>query len=235
MRKIDFLPRMDSAGITDNAPIPAKKALPGWFKSFNRFLNNEKKMTIFPSRHSNATVKMCPPFLDAMMTGYTICLETDLAISPEGDDYNFIWGYSAVNLIDEHLPDQVPKEMIPDNFHSRPYKFMSLWGIKLPKGYSAFITHPVNRPDLPFLTMSGLVDVDSYNVAINFPFLLKKNFSGIIPAGTPIAQVIPVKREQWRHEIRPYSYQETSAIEAKFLKTLYRSYKKQFWHPKQYD
>ena len=33
------------------------------------------------------------------------------------------------------------------------------------------------------------------------PFFLEKGFSGVIPAGTPYAQMIPFKREDWDHEI----------------------------------
>jgi hypothetical protein len=31
----------------------------------------------------------------------------------------------------------------------------------------------------------------------NIPFFIKEGFSGVIPKGTPIAQVIPFKRESW--------------------------------------
>jgi hypothetical protein len=45
---------------------------------------------------------------------------------------------------------------------------------------------------------------------INFPFFLKKDFNGIIKAGTPIIQAIPFKRETWDMEVidsgKPYKY-----------------------------
>jgi len=31
----------------------------------------------------------------------------------------------------------------------------------MPAGYSLLITHPFNRHDLPFVTLTGLVDADS--------------------------------------------------------------------------
>jgi len=43
---------------------------------------------------------------------------------------------------------------------------------------------------------SGLVDCDGYFEYINFPFFFNEpNWSGIIPAGTPLVQAIPFKRD----------------------------------------
>ena len=41
-------------------------------------------------------------------------------------------------------------------------KFHNLWTIEAPEGYALLFTHPVNRFDLPFTTLSGLVDCDRY-------------------------------------------------------------------------
>ena len=47
-----------------------------------------------------------------------------------------------------------------------------------------------------FTIMDGIVDTDSYNALVNFPFFLNDwSYEGLIPAGTPMAQVIPFKRE----------------------------------------
>ena len=49
-------------------------------------------------------------------------------------------------------------------------KFNNFWTIETPPGYSMLITHPFNRPDLPFTTLTGLVDCDRYSETfINFP------------------------------------------------------------------
>jgi hypothetical protein len=40
-----------------------------------------------------------------------------------------------------------------------------------------------------------MVDCDGYFEYVNFPFFFHApNFNGIIPAGTPLVQVIPIKR-----------------------------------------
>jgi hypothetical protein len=78
-------------------------------------------------------------------------------------------------------------------------KFINFWTIELPPGYSLFITHPVNRQDLPFQTLTGLVDADRYKENfIHFPASWRDaGFNGVLPKGTPVAQCLPIKRDAW--------------------------------------
>ena len=64
-------------------------------------------------------------------------------------------------------------------------KFHNLWSIEAPEGYSLLFTHPVNRFDLPFTTLSGLVDCDRYRDNwIHFPAHWHDlNFNGVLPNG----------------------------------------------------
>jgi len=76
-------------------------------------------------------------------------------------------------------------------------KFNSFWTIALEPGWSLMAVHPINRDDLPFRTLSGLVDADRFvDVGINFPAVwTDPGFCGVLPRGTPIAQCYPVPRE----------------------------------------
>jgi hypothetical protein len=78
-------------------------------------------------------------------------------------------------------------------------KFNNFWTAETPPGYSLLFTHPINRSDLPFTTLSGLVDCDTFHHSpIHFPARWHDaNFNGTLPKGTPVAQCIPVKREIW--------------------------------------
>ena len=60
-------------------------------------------------------------------------------------------------------------------------------------------THPINRSDLPFTTLTGMVDFDTFHYSpIHFPARWRDpSFNGVLPKGTPVAQCIPVKREVW--------------------------------------
>ena len=232
--KISFKAFNTIAGISGNKPIPAVSQLPSWYKAMPRFVNKDKKFKLSNSLETNATIKWCNPFLDSLTAGYLITLENDVQVSKEGGNALFVWKAGGDGFISTHSKQQVTEEMVPDGFDSQPYKFLNNWSVKTPAGYSALFTHPLNRTDLPFYTLSGVVDTDDYNQPVNFPFFIRENFEGIIPAGTPIAQVIPIKRESWTHEISEFSEDFVVKSSAKFNSTIYRAYKNLFWKRKDY-
>jgi hypothetical protein len=40
------------------------------------------------------------------------------------------------------------------------------------------------------------------------PFFITKDFVGLIPKGTPFAQIVPFKRESWESEVITFSFSE---------------------------
>jgi hypothetical protein len=178
-------------------PIPALLGLPEWFKtmpasSFSSILGAEQ-----------LTLKKCPPFIDAMTYGFLFPLVADLRVEAGKFSWDVdcpsgaIASYSR-SPIDFH--DNVQVAGTPFFEHDLfIVKFTSFWTIATPPGYSLLITHPINRQDLPFTTLTGLVDTDLYkDNFINFPARWSDpSFTGVLPKGTPVAQCIPVKREFW--------------------------------------
>jgi len=178
-------------------PSPALLGLPDWFKAlpgsaFSHVLQSEQ-----------LTIKKCPPFIDAMTCGFLIPLVTDIKVEDGAFAWDFelpagaIAGYSRSPL-DFHDNAQVAGTPFfrDDTF---VIKFNNFWTIETPPGYSLLITHPINRLDLPFTTLTGLIDTDLYkDNFINFPARWRDlSFRGVLPKGTPIAQCIPVKRKMW--------------------------------------
>src|SRR5204863_177803 len=97
---------------------------------------------------------------------------------------------------------QAAEQVVGSPFHDEDrfiIKFNNFWTIELPAGYSLLVMHPANRPDLPFETLSGLVDADRYrDNFIHFPARWRDpEFRGVLARGTPVAQCLPVKRENW--------------------------------------
>jgi hypothetical protein len=90
-------------------------------------------------------------------------------------------------------------------------KFHNLWTIEAPEGYALLFTHPANRFDLPFTTLTGLVDCDRYHDNwIHFPAHWHDlDFTGVLVKGTPVAQCIPVKREEWSVRTAALTAEET--------------------------
>src|SRR5712672_2362898 len=182
---VDHLPR----------PAPARTALPDWLRAMPA-----KAQSDIHGREIR-TVKQCPPFVDAMAYGVMVLLPCDVAV----DRGAFSWDWD----IPEPATSGHPRA--PLSFHpaaqlaGAPFargtqaaiKFNSFWTIELDPGWSLFATHPVNRDDLLFHLISGLVDADRFHDGgINFPAIwTQPDFSGVLPKGTPVAQCFAVPRE----------------------------------------
>jgi hypothetical protein len=176
-------------------PLPALQGLPDWLRSM--------PSAAYSDMHGQdvRTVKQCPPFVDAMRHGFVMPLPCDVTIA--GGRFSWNWDLPPLSVethprspLSFHVPAQVSG--MPLEAGGRPLiKFNSFWTIELEPGYSLFATHPVNREDLPFRTLTGLVDADRFNaVGILFPATwIDPGYEGILPAGTPVAQCFPVSRQ----------------------------------------
>jgi len=178
-------------------PIPAVLGLPNWFKTmpqkaFSEVLQSEQM-----------TVKKCPPFIDAMTCGFLLPLIADLQF----ENGTFSWDRDVpagglMNYSRSPISFHDNSQVIGTPFFEEDHfviKFSNFWTFEMPAGYSLLITHPFNRHDLPFVTLTGLVDADAYrDNFINFPAHWHDfEFTGVLPKGTPVAQCIPFKRDAW--------------------------------------
>lgn len=219
--------------VTDDfAPQPAGKLLPEWYKKMKSYIDsnerNVKEGTI------TSTVKKCVPVFDALTSGYIISLHADIWIGENNGDIMINWRSGGDSLITKHEFAQVLE--YPNASPQGAFKFFNPWAIKTPKGYSCLFVPPLNAPNQYFTIFSGIVDTDTYLGAVHFPFTLNDpNFRGLIPAGTPIAQVIPFKRERWNMKFG--GKKELDLINKSDKRLAIRwfdSYKTQFWHRKEY-
>jgi hypothetical protein len=211
-------------------PIPASKLLPEWYKNLESYISGKRKPD--GNAGTNATAKKCIPIFDAITAGYLILSPADVYVSQKNGVPFYEW--SRFELIAFHPVEQAPNH--PNrNGHIEYPKWINPWAIKTPKGYSCLFTAPKHRYN-PFTILDGIVDTDNYGAQVNFPFVLNDiNFEGMIPAGTPIAQVIPFKRDSFELEIGKYSEVELAHKTVNKLKTkFFDSYKTQFWTKKEY-
>ena len=201
-------------------PYPASRAMPDWYRKMSGVYDGVE------------SVKKCVPFLDSLTAGYVIPLTADVA-----------WDSANKRLISnakfevnsDHHSSQSQDVVIPEEFDPQPHKWINYWQIQTPKGYSTLFVHPLNRMDLPFVSFSGVVDTDKHPVVINFPFLLRKDFDGVIPAGTPLIQAIPFKRSDWesvfKDEGESYYYPKSYEVES----PPFSWYKRKWWARKLYS
>lgn len=188
--EIEFLCFEDDFGIIPE-PYPARKYMPEWFKALPPKINKENKL-------ENSTIKRCAPFLDSMTVGWIIPLVADVQFitNEDASGVNYKWTFHRT-LVENHGYDQVSVDRCPNpNLPKPPMKFLNWWAIKVPPGYSVLFVPPLNRQDPRFTCMSGFVDVDGYFEFINFPFFFNEpNYTGIVEAGTPLVQAIPIRRD----------------------------------------
>ena len=188
--EIEFFCAEEDYGIIP-APYAAKKNIPDWFKALPPKLGNKGFQT--------STVKRCMPFLDALSVGYIIPLAADVHFTVNADlsGVDYKWNFPKP-MIENHGMQQISSDKCPSPLIPRPpMKFMNYWMIKTPPEYSLLFMPPLNRIEPRFVCMSGLVDAPYYQYEyVNFPFVFNKpNFTGIIEAGTPLVQVIPIRKD----------------------------------------
>lgn len=230
--KIEFIPTQLPQTLL--RPEPAIRHLPDWYKNLSPFAGERNRQHLNPDNSKDVTVKWCNPFGDALGAGYYIFLENEIQVRPGDQGPELTWQRGGQGFISSHSQGQIDLKIVPKGFSKDPLKFSNYYGIKTPKGYSVLFTHPLNRPELPFLTLSGIVDTDTYHNAVNFPFLLREDFDGEIAAGTPIAQVIPFKRESWQLEVAEYDEIRVEATRANYLRHFSRPYKRLHWFRKEW-
>jgi len=201
---ITFQPFDEYVEAAQSPPVSASACIPDWYKKLPRYVNNSDKPIKSLGRKD---LKTCVPFRDAMITGYMILLPADIevCIAADGDVDVFHNPQLTFKVVEKRgwLTLENQGFGMPNPIGTAPIMFAwsGMWGVKTNKKDSVLVTHPFNRFDLPFITPSGVIDSGFFGVAGNIPFFIKEGFSGVIPKGTPIAQVLPFKRENWNSKV----------------------------------
>ena len=242
-RKIRFVsnrPWLDEASAS--RPGPVFKTLPEWYRKADRFAINPEtgKPWEMPDGSGKIpTWKACPAVFDVMGSGYAYKTPSDIEFFEDAA------GNIQAKVLDERhrnfLVDREPLAQFPhpQGYHHKHFAWWADWAVELPEGYSALYTQPFNRFELPFLTTSGIVDNDKVHLPGTMPFFFLKGVTGILPAGTPYAQIIPFKREHWESEIDVSPSLEEMEAKNRDNSAKYRRpdggvYQKEVWERRKY-
>jgi len=213
------------------SPKPATASVPDWYKDLPSYMGGEKKPTGEGS--TTGTIKRCMPVFDAIVGGYVLYTNVDVWVSQRDGKPWFEW--PSFGPIQFHPVEQAPNH--PNrNGHRESYpKWINPWAIQTPPGYSVLFVQPMHRESV-FTILPGVVDTDQYNAPVNFPFVLNNvNYEGLIPAGTPMAQVIPFKRESWEMSLGTQEdFEKQNKTTIRLRTRFFDSYKSQFRQPKEY-
>jgi hypothetical protein len=243
-------------------PQPAANSVPDWYKNIESYMGNSGKIPDGKGG-TRATIKRCMPVFDAITGGYILYTYADIYVSQKKIQYgdkahkeetgedrlltdeeikekglpltepHYEW--PSFEPLGFHPVDQAPNH--PNrNGHPHSYpKWINPWSIKTPKGYSVLFVQPMHRESV-FTILPGIVDTDHYSAPVNFPFVLNDaTWEGLIPAGTPMAQVIPFKRDDWKMSIGEMKdLEEQNKVTRRLRTSFFDSYKNKFRQPKNY-
>jgi hypothetical protein len=228
---VEFIPR--DAGVYNSVPCPQPSKIysPEWFKEIpNKSVGIDENLIW-------KTLKHCMPFMDGMFSGYTQELACDITIKNDGlDNLSYSWSgnFQPLSSREDEGKD---KNFMPEalEYYHKDFHWNTFWEPKTPDGYSTLYYHPSNRFDLPFTTMSGIIDTDKWSITGPLPFLLKRGFTGLIPAGTPIYQMIFIKRDSWESIKKEYDSNFNEEMYNSIRESKGVGYKQLYWSRKEYS
>ena len=208
--------------------LPISETIPEWYKLTPRWVEIEGQQ--------QPGLKHCAPFLDGLTLGYTIVLSENIYVEQTPDGPVIRWKEE-----NEYLPpifsrpiSTIKNMPIPPDCHDEYFLFNIRLAIEMPDGYSLFYTHPINRWELPFITIGAVVD-DYKMYELVLPFFIRKGFEGEILAGTPLTQIIPFLRENWEAKKVKGLYEKAKLIQpSNTVKINEAWYKKNIWKRKTY-
>jgi len=223
-------------------PRRASKFMPEWFKKLQRKVPNTNIAEA-------GTVKRCVPVLDAVTNGYIIptWMDMHVKVDKEYDDegvghfrvyVSFPSEFGQGEMIGNHAWDQVGDACPLNKFELGHVllKFTNPWVIETPPGYSVLFKSPPHQyQDIHIV--EGVVDTDTYQKQVNFPFIWTGNEEGefFFPKGTPLVHVVPFKRVEMECKIEPWDHARMTYIDKKHGTHFYDKYKKLWWHKRKKD
>lgn len=236
-KEIEFIYLNDFMWKSSEKPQPSKNFIPDWFKKMTPYdispQNPDGTSLIVENLNSNATAKKCMPMLDAITSGYTIPLWSDVQVREVDLKPRITWR-SAQDVFEMHGSSSMLIDT-PPGYHGRAFKFISWLQIKTPPGYSIMVTTPSGHYNSPFRAIPAIIDSDTPTIDLSFPVWVKKGFSGIVEKGHPMVQIIPFKRENWKSKFSYITEEQYKINQQKgFYSTIVNHYIKNAWKKKKY-
>lgn len=226
--EIKFYPSSEETSIFIPPPKPAATYIPKWYRDIPKFSKKEVVLNEH-GRLDGMNVKSCVPFLDSMMSGYIQETWQDIAVEHRNGRVQ-VSCPTDPRMLSTRNELSIP---VSEAFYQIEFVWKAPWMPRLPKGWSMLYTSPLNHVELPWETGSGVQDSDNFYHSPfgNLPFYIKYGFTGIIPAGTPMYQMIPVKRESWKSEVMPWD-KEGQYRRVKMIATRFEGAYRDLFHAK---
>jgi len=204
MPKIRFYPFSERSSEFSPEPKLSSRFVPDWYRAQPGHKGDDELIATVGS--SASTVKRCMPIFDAMTAGYMLTAPCDIHLDAT-DPEKLSWTIPVqlqqfkADMFSFHSPEQYENYPIdPTTYHKQLFRIMPGWAVGTDEGYSTLFTNPYHTDNSPLWAFGAIVDTDKFVTDGHLSFLVKKGFKGIIKQGTPLAQIIPFKREAWESE-----------------------------------
>lgn len=203
MPVIKFHPFTDVTSDFAEAPKPAAKHMPEWYREQP---GQAPGKTNLDAGVVASTIKKCMPVFDVTTAGYILAAPCDIYVNST-DPNKLVYSIPEHirqfkgDLFSTHSPEQYSEYPIDLNrYHKDLLRVQPFWSVGTPEGYSTIFANPFHRPS-PLFAFSAIIDTDAFISEGHLSFLVEKNFDGIIKQGTPLVQIIPFKRDEWTSEV----------------------------------
>jgi len=239
MNVIKFYPHSEDAMLFSEPPSPATKFLPNWYKKTPAVIDNDSGLKF---GNANTTVKKCMPIFDLMTAGYIISAPCDIFIDATNPE-RLTWSIPQTlasfkgDMFATHAREQYSEMPIDySRYHKDLLRIFPLWVVGTQSGYSTMFMQPAYADKTPLLAMQAIVDTDTFISDGYFSFLVEKDFKGVIKQGSPLIQLIPFKRNDWKMEIASVeeSEKKLKGQRLKVRSSFMNAYKNKFRHKKDY-
>ncbi|MEL6481783.1 MAG: hypothetical protein AAFQ75_10060 [Pseudomonadota bacterium] len=193
-------------------PVPARAALPDWLRA----MPSDVESPLIGE--AVRTLKHCSPMIDALALGFILPLPA--RVEARGGALHWDWDFPVIEdaplsraPLGVHVPEQASGSPLAPAEGGFIVKFLNYWSLSAPPGWQILFTHPFGHPDLPFRTLTGLVDADGFRDGyVHFPALWPNpGWEGVLEAGTPVAQAIALPRMAPSIETRVMTSDEVTA------------------------
>jgi hypothetical protein len=184
-------------------PVPAAKALPDWWRKMPLDVTTE-------DAGKSMTVKRCPGIADHMGQGYVFNLWTDIRIRTFEVDDTLSWDspWKEYDTLEFFTPQMTAGMPNMEDKHPWVMKFVFPWMVKASPGVSCMFLPLDFAPDPRFTIMPGTFECDVMPAIHGICSWNLREGDETLLSGTPIMQVFPFRRTQFRTDIEVVSMDE---------------------------
>ena len=164
-------------------PYPAIRHVPEWLKAMPA------------DAPHGGTVKRCAPFVEALTAGYIIPAPGNVRFT-KTEGLGLSVAYDTHDFMHLHHPEEYDGSPFGDK---TVVKFANPWIVVTEPDVVCLITAPINRFELPFMAITGIVETGSFYKQVSQPMicLMRPGDVFVLPRGAPMIQVIPFRRDDW--------------------------------------